>query len=161
MRQISLSSRNYGQILLPFSLPEWAPEDIFEPRSDMENMANYVLKLGTSSPELARLSSGFLIRDMLDRFNESQQHPETGRSILLYAGHDSTIANLLNSLGLFEVNSKIHLSLIQKYFRQNVFFVCSHVGPNTERVFILKCTRRQKERHIYKLPTVMEKETSL
>lgn len=58
----------------------------------------------TSTPELARLKSGFLIREILNRFTnkiESKLMPD--RSIWIYSAHDSTIASVLNSLALFEV----------------------------------------------------------
>lgn len=86
-----------------FRLPAWT-ESVFFPGSDMENLANFCFSMPTNSKLLARLKVGFLIRDILERFTqkiESTLVPD--RSLWIYSGHDTTISNLLNALGLFEV----------------------------------------------------------
>lgn len=70
----------------------------------MEYIAKYHLKLYTDTPQLARLKHGFLIKKMFGDFAQkidSTLKPD--RSLFLYSAHDVTIANVLNSLGLFEV----------------------------------------------------------
>lgn len=55
--------------------------------------------------QLARLKVGPLLKDILERFQKkSKGKLHTDRSMYIYSGHDTTIANLLNILGLFEVN---------------------------------------------------------
>lgn len=53
---------------------------------------------------MARIKSGFLIKEMFERFAQKMnQTLKPDRSLWIYSAHDATIANLLNSLGLFEV----------------------------------------------------------
>lgn len=60
--------------------------------------------MNTATPELARLKSGFLIKEMMERFTSKIfGELEPDRVLWLYSAHDETIANMLNSLGLFEV----------------------------------------------------------
>lgn len=59
----------------------------------------------TYTPQLARLKLGPLLKEILDRFvskTVSKLNPD--RSLWIYSAHDTTVANLLNTLGLFEVN---------------------------------------------------------
>lgn len=80
----------------------------------MEKMAYFHFAMATNTRQLARLKVGFLIREILERFimkKDSTLSPN--RSIWIYSAHDSTIASLLNSLGLFEVKT-IFIIQIQK-----------------------------------------------
>lgn len=84
-------------------LPDWA-EKVVEPNGIIERIAESHFKFNTATPELARLKSGFLIKEMMDRFTKKIFGTlEPDRSLWLYSAHDETIANVLNSLGLFEV----------------------------------------------------------
>lgn len=77
---------------------------MFVPGGELEWAANYSFKLQTITPEMARLKSGFLIREVLDRFAQkigSTLSPD--RSVWIYSAHDTTVANILNTLNLFEV----------------------------------------------------------
>lgn len=70
-------------------------------------MANRSFQIATNTPKLARLKTGFLIREILDRFKnkiESQLDPD--RTLWIYSAHDTTVANVLNSLSLFEVTTR-------------------------------------------------------
>lgn len=87
-----------------FSLPEWT-RDVFGEGSDFERLGLRDFLLPTNTPLLTRLSTGFMIREILEHFTqkiESKLSPD--RSIWIYSGHDTQIANILNFLGLFEVN---------------------------------------------------------
>lgn len=88
-------------------MSDWAEEAI-EPNGIMEYIAKLHLKLFTDTKELAKLKSGFLIKEIMERFNRkttSNLHPD--RSLWLYSAHDITIGNVLNALGLFEVSVKL------------------------------------------------------
>lgn len=77
---------------------------MFVPGGDLEWVANHSFKLATITPEMARLKSGFLIREILERFAAkigSTLSPD--RSVWIYSAHDTTVANVLNTLNLFEV----------------------------------------------------------
>lgn len=60
----------------------------------------------TYTPKLARLKVGFLIKEIFQRFtNKSSSLTNPKQSVWIYSAHDTTVANLLNALGLFEVFS--------------------------------------------------------
>lgn len=82
-------------------LPEWAAKAINGP---MEYIAQFDYKTYADTPELARLKSGFLLKEMLEHFSQKIDATlKPNRSLWLYSGHDLTILNMLNSLGLYEV----------------------------------------------------------
>lgn len=86
-----------------YSLPEWTKK-VFVPGGDMDWMSHFSFKIPTITTQLARLKSGFLIRDILHRFTaktKSELSPD--RSLWIYSGHDTTVASILNSFGLFDV----------------------------------------------------------
>lgn len=71
----------------------------------MEYIATFHHTMSTGTPLLARLKSGFLIKEILEHFSQkidSTLQPD--RSLFLYSAHETTIANILNSLGLFTVS---------------------------------------------------------
>lgn len=70
--------------------------------------ANYAFQIPANTTLLARLSTGFLIREMLEHFEQKiNAILSPDRSLWIYSGHDTTIANVLNSLGLYDV--RFHL----------------------------------------------------
>lgn len=86
-----------------FRLPQWAEKATED--GVMEYIAKLHLKSYCATPQLARLKSGFLIKEIVERFSQkinSTLQPD--RVLWLYSAHDVTIYNVLNSLGLFEVN---------------------------------------------------------
>lgn len=83
-------------------LPEWA-EKAIERGGMMEYIANFDFTLYAGNLQLARIASGFLIKDILEHFCQkvySTLNPD--RSLWFYSGHDYSIANALNSLGMYE-----------------------------------------------------------
>lgn len=110
-------------MMIHLRLPDWAIKAT-EPNGTMEYIAKYHLKLYTDTPLLARLKHGFLIKKIFDCFTQkinSTLKPD--RSLFLYSAHDVTIANVLNSLGLFEVNaSNIKVNCIQLTNNLLLFF---------------------------------------
>lgn len=77
----------------------------------MEWIAHRSFQLQTITPEMARLKSGFLIREILERFDQkiaSKLDPDRG--LWIYSAHDTTVANILNSLQLFEVSKLFTIS---------------------------------------------------
>lgn len=95
-----------------FRLPAWTNE-VLKPNGIIEYIAKYTFKMGADAPLLARLKSGFLLRDILERFSQKINSTlEMDRSLWLYSGHDYTIAHMLHSLGLFEVFASFFTSNI-------------------------------------------------
>ena len=85
------------------TLPQWAEEAI-KPNGTMEYIATFDFKIFTDTPELARLKSGFLLKEILEHFSQKINSTlQPNRSLWLYSAHDITMTNLLNSLRLFEV----------------------------------------------------------
>lgn len=84
-------------------LPDWAQRAI-EPNGVMENISRFDLKMYADNTKLARLHSGFILKDILNQFSQkinSTLKPD--RSLYFQSTHYYIIANLLNSLGMFEV----------------------------------------------------------
>lgn len=78
------------------------------PGGDFEYLSNFHFKIKTHSTTMKKLRSGFLLKEILDRFtNKTQSKLSPDRKLWMYFSHDLTIANMLNSLGLFEVNISI------------------------------------------------------
>lgn len=55
---------------------------------------------------MAKLKCGLLIKEMIERF-EQKINSTLDPSLWLYSAHEFTIANVLNSLGLFEVTNEL------------------------------------------------------
>lgn len=73
----------------------------------METISNITYKLA-AAPKLARLWSGFLIKDILERSAQklnSTLNPD--RSVYIYSANSLTLISLLNALGLDEVLENI------------------------------------------------------
>lgn len=70
----------------------------------MEAIANVTYKL-RATPELVRIRSGFLIKDILERTAKKINGTlePTERSLYMYSAHSSTLATMLNGFGLNEV----------------------------------------------------------
>lgn len=84
-------------------MPQWA-EQVMQPDGDFQRLAFYWFRMFTATPEMKKLRSGYLLKEILDRFtNKTQTQLSPNRSLWMYFGHDITIANMLNSLGVFNV----------------------------------------------------------
>lgn len=77
----------------------------------MEKLANFCFTMATNTKQLARLKTGFLLREILERFTmKSSSTLSPNRALWIYSAHDGTIANVLNALGLFEVLKTIKIT---------------------------------------------------
>lgn len=82
-------------------MPEWTRAVYPDKLSPISGLA-FAVKAYT--PELARLKVGLLLKEMLQRFqNKTQGVLTPNRSLYIYSGHDTTVANLLNILGVFKI----------------------------------------------------------
>lgn len=133
-----------------FRLPEWA-STIFVPDGDLDWLSRFSFEAPTNTPELARLKTGFLLRQILDRCEAKIKSAlSPNRSIWVYSAHDTTIGNVLNSLGLFEVEfvlPKFTLIFNTIYLRKHkcsYFVLCDHSSPtahHTLQPYSLNYTR--------------------
>lgn len=83
-----------------FSIPDWAKDDL----KKME----YIRKINDdikTTPQLVRLQSGFLIKDIFDRFSQkiNDKLKPIDRILWIYSGHSTTIKLLFQGLGLSSV----------------------------------------------------------
>lgn len=89
-----------------YRLPDWANEVLSD--KEMQYIHNLFYTLQTYTPTMAKLSTGFLIKEMLDRATlKSQSKLTPDYSMYVYSGHDTNIANVLNSLGLYSLDVRI------------------------------------------------------
>lgn len=80
-----------------------------KPYSIMYNITAFHYRMGSDNTKMARLQSGFLIREIFERFSQKLNSTLTpDRKLWLYSAHDITISSLLNSLGMLEVRRFEH-----------------------------------------------------
>lgn len=84
------------------TLPEWTRK--VYPSADMTYISDFTFSINTYTRQLARLKTGPLVKEMLERFvDKSKGKLNPNRSLWIYSAHDTTVANLLNALKLFKV----------------------------------------------------------
>lgn len=77
----------------------------------MEEIAGISFTTSTYNRQLARLKFGLLLKEILNRFTDKLNNKlDPDRSMWMYSAHDTTVAGLLNTLGVFNV-CYIHLIL--------------------------------------------------
>lgn len=88
-----------------FRLPEWTNR-VTDPDGEFEHLRKFYMEFMTGTTELKRLKSGFLLKEIFDRFKNKTLSLLPEKLMQLYSGHNLTIASLLNSLGIFSVSFK-------------------------------------------------------
>lgn len=79
-------------------LPAWA-EEACKDGGPMHEIAQ-VVYLIRAKPDLVRIRSGFLLKEMLERFKaKKKDRLDPDRALWMYSAHSSTITTLLNGLG--------------------------------------------------------------
>lgn len=87
--------------LYNLSLPEWTRE-VYPDKLLPISALSFAVK--TYTPLLARLKSGPLLKEILMHFkNKTLKKLEPNRNYWVYSGHDTTVANMLNTLGVFKL----------------------------------------------------------
>lgn len=87
-----------------YRLPDWT-HSVYP--ANMQWVASLSFQISTYTPVLARLKAGFLLLEILKRSQEkSHQSKDVPQNMWIYSAHDTTIANVLNTLGLFEVSQR-------------------------------------------------------
>lgn len=83
----------------------WAEHLLKEP-SHLQNISIFLAQSLTNTTQLQKLTSGFLLKEILDRFTNKTTHPELDpdRVLWMYVTNNAAIIDMLNSLGLFTVN---------------------------------------------------------
>ncbi|XP_039284643.1 venom acid phosphatase Acph-1 isoform X1 [Nilaparvata lugens] len=95
---------------LNLKLPNWTEKVFPEP---LNQLAGKAFTLNAYTPELRRIKGGPLLKDILTHMIDKIKKPTHKKEQLyLYAGHDSTIAHLLNALGVWEQHAPEYNALI-------------------------------------------------
>lgn len=98
------------------TLPEWTKTVYPEPLSTLSAWA-FVSQTYTRT--LARLKSGPLLKEILERFrNKTAGTLSPNRSLWIYSGHDTTVANLLNILRVFDLHNPPFFACVLVELRQ-------------------------------------------
>lgn len=99
-----------------FTLPEWTKQVYPQPLLAISSRA-YATE--TTTTTLARLKIGPLIKELLERFRKKLHRKlKPNRSLWVYSVHDTTIANLLNGLDLFEHHIPPYAACLMLELRQ-------------------------------------------
>lgn len=99
---MSLNWKKKLILTLISSLPDWAKKVI---HGDFEYLNNMWYIIFTATTELKKIRSGYLLKEILDHFTSKiLKTLSPNRTLWMYFAHDITIANMLNSLGLFKVS---------------------------------------------------------
>lgn len=123
-------------------LPEWA-RDIVKPGSTFETLTTYWFQLSTATTLMKRLKSGFLLKEILDQFKNKTLSVKPKQLMRMYSGHETTMASMLNSLGLYEVNSKwIQSNKLELIKNLMICFNFSRTFRRIRAHLRLKCTKR-------------------
>ncbi|XP_031632798.1 lysosomal acid phosphatase-like [Contarinia nasturtii] len=91
-------------------LPDWA-ENVMKSGGDFEYLAICYFKIYSETTEMKKLKSGFLLKEIFDRFTSKiQSNLSPDRSLVMYFAHDITITNMLSSLGLYKLHQPKYAS---------------------------------------------------
>lgn len=97
------------------TLPEWT-KSVFPDK--LKPISGRSFATNTYTRTLARLKAGPLLKEILDRFtNKTNRKLSPNRSVWMYSAHDTTVANLLNTLKVFEYHSPPYRSCIMLELR--------------------------------------------
>lgn len=98
-----LNNTFFIETLYNRTLPEWTKK--VYPSTDMTYIADFTFSINTYTRHMARLKTGPLIKVMLQRFDEKVRGSlKPDRSVWIYSAHDTTVANVLNTLKLYDVS---------------------------------------------------------
>lgn len=137
-----LGDEHWFDILIQ-SLPAWA-EKAIAPNGIMDYIAKFNFKLSSNTPQLARLKFGYFIKEIFRHFSQKiSSNLRPNRSLWLYSAHDFTIANILNSFGLFEVFPTFQLTETSEtndaFFY--TFYFDSYTSHRMDQVYISNSTK--------------------
>ncbi|RZF39400.1 hypothetical protein LSTR_LSTR000921 [Laodelphax striatellus] len=95
---------------LNLKLPNWTEKVYPDPLNQLTGKA---FTLNAYTPELRRMKGGPLLKNIVNHMIDKIKRPTHKKyQLYLYAGHDSTIAHLLNALGVWEEHAPEYNSLI-------------------------------------------------
>lgn len=146
----------YIEDLYNLTLPEWTQK--VYPEGDMKWISARSFSTATDTPTLARLKTGFLLKEILERFsNKTAATLSPDRRMWVYSAHDTTIANVLNTLGVFELHSPPYVACIMFELRLKEgvpyvqVFYKNTTDPHPPPLHIPNCGQLCPLENLYKL----------
>lgn len=99
----------YSTLLLEegagLTLPEWTV-DVYPDK--VRPLSERSLEMITETPFMKRIKGGALVTDIADKMLMKQSKMlKPDRSIFIYSGHDVTLVNVMNSLGILPQTSRL------------------------------------------------------
>ncbi|KAH8241254.1 hypothetical protein KR032_005448 [Drosophila birchii] len=111
-----LNNTLFIESLYNMSLPEWT-EKVYG-HEELTYAANLAFSINTYTRKLARLKAGPLLKDIFQRIEvKASGRLQPDRSMWIYSAHDTTIANVLNTLKVFELHSPPYVACIMVELR--------------------------------------------
>ncbi|EDV44076.2 uncharacterized protein Dana_GF16215, isoform A [Drosophila ananassae] len=111
-----LNNTLFIENLYNLTLPGWT-DKVFG-HEELTYAANFAFSIGTYTRKLARLKAGPLLKDIFQRFDDKASgRLDPDRSMWVYSAHDTTVANVLNALKLFELHSPPYVACIMLELR--------------------------------------------
>lgn len=90
-----------------FRFPPWIHAQIANESSDFNRLALKPYEFWTATDEMKKFYSGFLLKEMFDRFSSKLNSSlSPNRSLWLYMAHDLTVQEVLSDLGLKAVSGQ-------------------------------------------------------
>lgn len=83
-------------------LPAWASR-YFNTEKFKYCLTYHLFDAFDRTPEMARLSGGFLLPDIINFFKSVKNGTNSQRALHLYAGHDNIIAGMISALGFQQI----------------------------------------------------------
>jgi len=100
-----------------FTLPQWTstvfPASPSLPLStSFKHLRDLSFTVDSFTPELKRLKGGPFIQLLVDHFEAFSRGEEGLKKVYLYSGHDTTVAPILDSLGVFDILAPPYCSMV-------------------------------------------------
>ncbi|KAG4079088.1 hypothetical protein HA402_001059 [Bradysia odoriphaga] len=134
----------YIQNIYNLSLPAWS-KSIFPGNKKFDDTALTYYYLSSGTQFLSKFRSGFLLKDILDRYKSKAATGFTSDlKYYAYSTHDSVVSNFLNALGVFDYKFVPYAAAIimEMRYYQNEFYVILYYknsDANPEPINIPNC----------------------
>lgn len=94
------------------TLPEWT-KSVF-PGGKFEELRDLSFTIDTYNHEMKRLKGGPFVKEIVQHFDqvESNNLNPPNRKMFMYSGHDTTVAPILHTLGVFDIKAPPYASMI-------------------------------------------------
>lgn len=100
-----------------YTLPNWT-ESVFPDK--MHEVAAFSFSLQAHTKKMQRLKSGPLLKEMIEHMDQKIKGKlEPNRNLWVYSGHDTTVSNLLNTLGVLELHTPPFAATVLLELRKN------------------------------------------